>query len=111
MTRPRRTSIRPVAAMTGFQQAKKREGKTRFLPIVAKANHATRRKSKKRAEPKLTRVAFTVSRMMEFCTLRELQNQTGHSYYDWLLVVLKELMDNGLDACEEVELLQRFRSA
>jgi DNA topoisomerase VI subunit B len=40
---------------------------------------------------------------MEFCTLRELQNQTGHSLYDWLLVVLKELIDNALDACEEAE--------
>jgi DNA topoisomerase VI subunit B len=40
---------------------------------------------------------------MEFCTKRELQNQTGHSVEDWLLVVLKELMDNALDACEEVE--------
>ena len=40
---------------------------------------------------------------MEFCTLRELQNQTGHSYEEWPLVVLKELMDNALDACEEAE--------
>jgi DNA topoisomerase VI subunit B len=40
---------------------------------------------------------------MEFCTKRELQNQTGHSVDDWPLVVLKELMDNALDACEEAE--------
>jgi hypothetical protein len=40
---------------------------------------------------------------MEFCTQRELQNQTGHSVNDWPLVVLKELMDNALDACEEAE--------
>jgi DNA topoisomerase VI subunit B len=40
---------------------------------------------------------------MEFCTKRELQNQTGHSVYQWLLVLLKELMDNALDACEEAE--------
>ena len=40
---------------------------------------------------------------MEFCTKRELQNQTGHSVYDWPLVVLKELIDNALDACEEAE--------
>jgi DNA topoisomerase VI subunit B len=26
-----------------------------------------------------------------------------HSVYDWPLVVLKELMDNALDACEEAE--------
>ena len=39
---------------------------------------------------------------MEFCSLRELQNQTGHDVWDWPLVVLKELLDNALDACEEV---------
>jgi DNA topoisomerase VI subunit B len=38
---------------------------------------------------------------MEFCTQQELVNQTGHAIYDWPLVVLKELTDNGLDACEE----------
>jgi len=41
---------------------------------------------------------------MEFCTKRELQNQTGHAIYQWLLVVLKELIDNALDACEEAEI-------
>ena len=40
---------------------------------------------------------------MEFCSERELQNQTGHSVYDWPLVVAKELIDNALDACEEAE--------
>jgi DNA topoisomerase VI subunit B len=54
-------------------------------------------------EPKLTRVAFKVSRLMEFCSERELQNQTGHSLYDWPLVVAKETLDNALDACEEAE--------
>jgi hypothetical protein len=33
-------------------------------------------------EPKLTRVAFKVSRLMEFCSERELQNQTGHALHD-----------------------------
>jgi DNA topoisomerase VI subunit B len=70
---------------------------------VAKPDRATRKQSKPKTELKLTRVAFRVSRLMEFCTLRELQNQTGHSYNDWALVVLKELMDNALDACEEAE--------
>src|SRR5262249_22674122 len=31
------------------------------------------------------------------------QNQTGHSLYDWPLVVGKEVLDNALDACEEAE--------
>ena len=86
-----------------FQQAKKFRNGNRFLQIVAKADQPTRRKSKAKSERKLTRVAFRVSRLMEFCTKRELQNQTGHSVYDWPLVVLKELMDNALDACEEAE--------
>jgi hypothetical protein len=82
-----------------FQQAKKPSNGPQFLQIVAEPDRASRRK----APPKLTRVAFRVSRLMEFCTLRELQNQTGHSAYDWLLVILKELIDNALDACEEAE--------
>jgi DNA topoisomerase VI subunit B len=38
---------------------------------------------------------------MEFCTRKELVNQTGHDYTQWPLVALKELIDNALDACEE----------
>ena len=41
---------------------------------------------------------------MEFCTRRELVNQTGHDATYWALVVLKELVDNALDACEEAEI-------
>lgn len=82
-----------------FQQAKTPEANRQFLQIVAKPDRATTRK----AEHKLTRVTFRVSRLMEFCSKRELQNQTGHSVYDWPLVVLKEIMDNALDACEEAE--------
>jgi DNA topoisomerase VI subunit B len=62
-----------------------------------------KRSARKKSEPKLTRVAFKVSRLMEFCSERELQNQTGHSLYDWPLVVGKEVMDNALDAAEEAE--------
>ena len=50
---------------------------------------------------KLTRVPFEVSRLMEFCSQRELTNQTGHDLSDWLLVILKELVDNALDSGEE----------
>jgi hypothetical protein len=56
------------------------------------------------AKGKLTRVPFTVSRLMEFASRRELTNQTGHDVYEWPLVVLKELTDNALDACEEAEI-------
>jgi hypothetical protein len=85
---------------TRIQQRLKSPRKgARFLQIVAKPARPMRRKTKH----KVTRVVFQVSRLMEFCTKRELQNQTGHSVNDWPLVVLKELMDNALDACEEAE--------
>ena len=51
--------------------------------------------------PSLARLVFTTSRLAEFCSERELINQTGHDSEDWPLVVLKELADNALDAAEE----------
>ncbi len=53
---------------------------------------------------KLDRTTFTTSRLMEFCSEKELVNQTGHDSGDWPLVVLKELSDNALDACEEADI-------
>jgi DNA topoisomerase VI subunit B len=53
---------------------------------------------------RLTRTTFKTSRLLEFCTEKELVNQTGHDTYEWPLVILKELLDNALDACEEREI-------
>jgi hypothetical protein len=50
---------------------------------------------------KIERVAFTTSRLMEFCTEKELVAQTGHESYEWPRVIVKELVDNGIDHCEE----------
>jgi hypothetical protein len=63
-----------------FEQAKNPARRSQFLQIVAKPKQAARGG---RPEPKLTRVAFKVSRLMEFCSERELQNQTGHAISDW----------------------------
>jgi hypothetical protein len=52
---------------------------------------------------RIERVAFTTSRLMEFCTEKELVAQTGHQSYEWPRVIAKELVDNGIDACEEAE--------
>lgn len=38
---------------------------------------------------------------MDFFTERELVTQTGHPRAEWPLVVVKELVDNALDACDE----------
>jgi DNA topoisomerase VI subunit B len=47
------------------------------------------------------RHVFTTSRLLEFCSVKELTAQTGHGPNDWPRVVVKELVDNALDACEE----------
>ncbi len=52
---------------------------------------------------KIERVAFTTSRLMEFCTEKELVAQTGHEAHKWPLVIVKELVDNAIDACEEAK--------
>jgi hypothetical protein len=64
-----------------FEQAKKSDEEPSVFTNCGKPDPTTR-KSKAKSEHKLTRVAFRVSRLMEFCTKRELQNQTGHSIYD-----------------------------
>lgn len=53
---------------------------------------------------KIERVAFTTSRLMEFCTEKELTAQCGHESYEWPRVIIKELVDNAADACEEAEI-------
>jgi len=53
---------------------------------------------------RLERHAFSVSRLLEFCSQRELTAQTGHDPDDWPAVIVKESADNGLDACEEANI-------
>jgi DNA topoisomerase VI subunit B len=55
------------------------------------------------AAPRLDRVAFTTSRLSEFVSRNELTAQTGQRPDAWLLLILKELADNALDACEEAD--------
>ena len=49
----------------------------------------------------LKRTTFTTSRMGDFFSEKELTAQTGHEREDWPLVIVKELIDNALDACED----------
>jgi DNA topoisomerase VI subunit B len=49
----------------------------------------------------LARTTFKTSRLLDFCSEKELIAQTGHRPAQWLIVILKELADNALDACEE----------
>ena len=53
------------------------------------------------AKAVLKRETFKTSRLLDFCSERELTKQIGHGTDQWPLVVLKELTDNALDAAEE----------
>ena len=51
----------------------------------------------------LTRTTFTTSRTLEFFSERELTMQLGVSRDRWALAILKELLDNALDASEQTD--------
>jgi DNA topoisomerase VI subunit B len=53
------------------------------------------------ASPKLQRTTFRTSRLLDFCSRKELIAQTGHQPAVSPLVIVKELVDNALDACED----------
>jgi hypothetical protein len=52
-------------------------------------------------QPALRRETFSTSRLLDFCSERELVKQIGHGVDQWPLVIFKKLTDNALDACEE----------
>jgi len=54
-----------------------------------------------KARPRLDRVVFKTSRFLDFVGKRELTAQIGHPVEEWPLVILKEVVDNGIDSCEE----------
>jgi DNA topoisomerase VI subunit B len=54
------------------------------------------------ADSKLERTTFETSRALEFFSEKELQMQIGTSQEWWAITVLKELIDNSLDACESI---------
>jgi len=51
----------------------------------------------------LTRETFSISRETEFFTEKELEMQIGHGRQWWPVALIKELMDNALDASESAQ--------
>jgi DNA topoisomerase-6 subunit B len=49
----------------------------------------------------LNRETFRTNRTMEFFTMKELAMQIGYEKSQWPIVLVKELIDNALDACEQ----------
>jgi DNA topoisomerase VI subunit B len=56
------------------------------------------------AIPTFKRETFALSRALEFFSERELTAQIGFGQTIWPLALLKELVDNGLDACESANI-------
>ena len=52
----------------------------------------------------LSRATFETSRLLEFFTEKELTMQIGHPRRLWPLALVKELIDNALDACETADI-------
>lgn len=53
----------------------------------------------------LDRTTFQMSRLLEFFSEKELQMQIGFPMRAWPIALLKELIDNALDACETAGIL------
>jgi hypothetical protein len=56
--------------------------------------------TRKGDKPTFDRLAFTVSRAMEYLTEKELSMQIGRPREWWPIAITKALIDNGLDAAE-----------
>ncbi len=52
----------------------------------------------------LTREVFETSRELEYFTEKELRAQIGHDKNFWPIAILRELIDNSLDACEKTDI-------
>ena len=92
-------SARERRAAASFSQAKNPAREPRFVPIVAKPEPP---------EPKLQLASPSKSHdRWNSAASGSCKIQQGHAVYEWPLVVAKELIDNGLDACEEAEVAPR----
>ncbi len=91
-----------IAAVLGCKVGAVNVARTRFG--LKPRRVASGRPKQEPDEPahKIPRVAFTTSRLAEFCSEKELVAQTGHEACHWPRVIVKELVDNSLDHCEEV---------
>ena len=59
---------------------------------------------------KLDRTTLKTSRILDYCSEKSLALETGHDRHEWPLVIVKELLDNALDACEDVGTARRYPS-
>jgi DNA topoisomerase VI subunit B len=74
----------------------------RPAPAAAKVNSdGTPDSSPPPPRQAVARTTFVTSRLLEFASVRELVAQIGTTPDDWPLMIIREAVDNALDACEE----------
>jgi hypothetical protein len=61
-------------------------------------------RSRQRKKHTFPRATFVASRDLEFFTAKELTMQIGHPPGRWPIALVKELIDNALDACENAQI-------
>ena len=84
---------------TGITKADRRDGLP--LPLIERGQPKTP-PSRQIKTAELQRQVFTTSRELEYFSESELTTQTGYQKEQWWpSVVVKELLDNSLDACEQ----------
>lgn len=69
--------------------------------VVATKIRGSERSQTRSSAPELKRHAFSTSRLLDFLSEKELTAQIGHARSAWPCVLVKELLDNAIDACEE----------
>jgi len=72
------------------------EGAVAALPAAT-----TKKQSRRSGTGSVQRETFATSRRLEFLSVPELEKQSGYTRDRWPEVIIKELIDNALDACEE----------
>jgi DNA topoisomerase VI subunit B len=76
------------------------------------ATSKTRESSiRRRAPHTIARTTFRTSRSADFFTRTALISQIGHEVDEWPLAILKESIDNSLDACEDHDIPPRVTVA
>jgi DNA topoisomerase VI subunit B len=60
------------------------------------------------ANGRLERTAFRTSRLLDFCSDKELTAQIGHPREAWLVAAFKELTDNALDSAEDLRVAPKI---
>ena len=97
-----------IAAVLGCKVGAINVARTRF-GLTPRRIVSGRPKEPDEPAHKIERVAFTTSRLMEFCTEKELVAQTGHESDLWLSVIIKELVDVSARASAEAPSASKLR--